>query len=273
MHAATLALGALLTSTLLATGCGGGREPVAEDPRNATIPLAGEHQATPPPAGFIDAPLATLPAGGGPRMSDGEAAQDDDVGGPAAAPVPDAPLPGGPAQRMSFFVSSEGTGDKGGDLGGLAGADAICQRLATAAGRGTRTWHAYLSTSKENARDRIGKGPWLNAAGKQVSVSPAELVRSGVGVRYALDELGRRIDFKNAHDIFTGSKPDGTFGGASCKDWTSSSPADRALVGHADAKDPMNQWDHWSSTHETHGCDREGMQSTAARGHLYCFAQ
>ena len=45
------------------------------------------------------------------------------------------------------------------------------------------------------------------------------------------------------------------------------------MVGHADAKDPMNQWDHWSSTHETHGCDRASMQNTAARGHLYCFAQ
>jgi len=36
---------------------------------------------------------------------------------------------------MSFFVSSAGSG-KGGDLGGLQGADAHCQKLATAADAG-----------------------------------------------------------------------------------------------------------------------------------------
>ena len=77
---------------------------------------------------------------------------------------------------MSFFVTSAGSG-RGADLGGLAGADALCQRLATAAGAGGRTWRAYLSTPPTfagantpavpavNARDRIGKGPWYNAWG------------------------------------------------------------------------------------------------------------
>jgi len=264
------ALGALamVAASLLACACGPGAQPVAADPRNATVPLVGEHQVTPPPTAVSDAPLTTLPGGAGPRMSDGESSR---VTAPDA--VAEAPPVGAPVATMSFFVSSAGTGDKGGDLGGIAGADALCQNLATAVGRGSRTWRAYLSTSKENARDRIGKGPWVNAAGKQVSSSAAELSRSGVGFSYALDESGKRIDFKNAHDIFTGSKPDGTFGGASCKDWTSNAPSDKALVGHADTKDPTNQWDHWSSTHETHGCDRASMQSTAARGHLYCFAQ
>src|ERR1700675_2711412 len=53
----------------------------------------------------------------------------------------------GPARRtpMTFFVTSVPIGD-GGNLGGLAGADAHCQVLATAVGAGNRTWHAYLST-------------------------------------------------------------------------------------------------------------------------------
>src|SRR6202035_504676 len=73
---------------------------------------------------------------------------------------------------MTFFVTSEGPG-KGGDLGGLAGADAHCQKLAAAVGAGGKTWHAYLSSNTTaanpgatvNARDRIGKGPWQNAKG------------------------------------------------------------------------------------------------------------
>ena len=68
---------------------------------------------------------------------------------------------------MTFFVTSNGPG-KGGDLGGLAGADAHCQMLAAAAGQGNRTWRAYLSTqgaNAVNARDHIGKGPWHNNSG------------------------------------------------------------------------------------------------------------
>src|SRR5688572_32127907 len=87
----------------------------------------------------------------------------------AAAAMLAVALPGASAQDnpMSFFVTSAGPG-KGGDLGGLEGADAHCQALAEAAGAGGKTWRAYLSTSGEgavNARDRIGSGPWVNAKG------------------------------------------------------------------------------------------------------------
>src|SRR5690349_11304945 len=79
-----------------------------------------------------------------------------------------AQAPGPQPHPMSFFVTSVGLG-KGGDLGGLAGADAHCQQLAAAVGAGNLTWHAYLSTQARpgqlavNARDRIGKGPWYNS--------------------------------------------------------------------------------------------------------------
>ena len=75
---------------------------------------------------------------------------------------------------MSFFVTSVGIG-KGGDLGGLEGADRHCQQLAQAVGAGGRTWRAYLSTQAEggqaavNARDRIGRGPWQNAKGIEIA--------------------------------------------------------------------------------------------------------
>ena len=82
--------------------------------------------------------------------------------------------------NMSFFVTSAGSG-KGADLGGLAGADQICQGLAQSAGAGNRTWHAYLSTQAAdgqaavNARDRIGRGPWQNAKGVVVAKDADEL--------------------------------------------------------------------------------------------------
>ena len=79
--------------------------------------------------------------------------------------------------NMSFFVTSTGPG-KGADLGGLAGADKHCQTLAQAAGAGGKTWHAYLSSQgagAANARDRIGKGPWMNAKGMVVAKDVAEL--------------------------------------------------------------------------------------------------
>ncbi len=81
---------------------------------------------------------------------------------------------------MTFFVTSSGIGD-GANLGGLAGADAHCQKLATAAGAGNRTWKAYLSTSAAdgkpavNARDRIGTGPWHNSAGTMIARDLAQL--------------------------------------------------------------------------------------------------
>ena len=84
---------------------------------------------------------------------------------------------GGPPPPMSFFVTSVGIG-RGGNLGGLAGADAHCQSLAAAAGRGNVTWHAYLSTqgpNAVNARDRIGNGPWYNQRGQMIAPSVAEL--------------------------------------------------------------------------------------------------
>src|SRR5580692_3407012 len=79
-----------------------------------------------------------------------------------------------PSPMMSFFVTSEPISD-GGNLGGLAGADAHCQKLATAAGAGNHTWHAYLSTQARpgqpavNARDRIGTGPWYNVKGEMIA--------------------------------------------------------------------------------------------------------
>ena len=87
-------------------------------------------------------------------------------------------MPGG--TPMTFFVTSEPVGD-GGNLGGLAGADAHCQDLAETVGAGDHTWRAYLSTQARpgepaiNARDRIGTGPWYNFDGVMIARDVAHL--------------------------------------------------------------------------------------------------
>ena len=137
-------------------------------------------------------------------------------------------------QQMTFFVTSANPG-KGGDLGGLAGADAHCKALATAVGAGNRTWRAYLSTqgaNAVNARDRIGKGPWRNAKGEVVAKDLADLHEGAAGLtkQTALTEAGAivngRGDTPNMHDILTGSQADGTAFPATedrtCGNWTRS---------------------------------------------------
>ena len=189
---------------------------------------------------------------------------------------------------MGFFVTSTGPG-KGADLGGLAGADAHCQRLAGAAGAGSRQWRAYLSTSAVgndqpavHARDRIGKGPWFNARGMLIARDVAQLhADNGITKATALDERGNPVkgrgDTPNEHDILTGSRPDGTaFSPApnlTCGNWTSSGDG-QAIIGHHDrtglVTDPWAL--SWNSSHQTRGCSQDALKTTGGAGLFYCFA-
>ena len=196
-----------------------------------------------------------------------------------------------PKQPMTFFVTSAGLGN-GGNLGGLAGADKHCQALATAAGAGNRTWHAYLSLSPAageaavNARDRIGQGPWFNAKGARVAQNVADLhgdtldqARMGNTLTRAtaLTEKGEPVkgfgENPNQHDILTGSKPDGTAytDGAdhTCKNWTSSGEGS-AQVGHHDRTGGPGV--SWNAVHPSRGCSQENLVSTGGNGYFYCFA-
>ena len=210
----------------------------------------------------------------------------------AQAPAGQRGLPAGPHPRSRCRSSSPASpkGD-GANYGGLAGADAYCQQLATAAGRGAPvTWHAYLSTQGAgavNARDRIGNGPWYNAHGqlrrprrrpaprrhdradarignafgKQLSLTEKKGIVNGVG------------DMPNQHDILTGSQPDGrayTDGmDHTCNNWTSNNMG-TAQLGHSDKQGGGNG--SWNSTHASRGCSQENLVSTGGAGLLYCFA-
>jgi hypothetical protein len=194
----------------------------------------------------------------------------------------------GQQSEMTFFITSAGSG-KGGDLGGLAGADQICELRAQSAGAGGKSWRAYLSTQGAgavNARDRIGRGPWQNAKGVVVARDVGELHGANkLSKQTALTEKGEMVngrgDTPNVHDILTGSQPDGTaFAGGddrTCGNWTKSGQG-AAMVGHHDRQglrdDDASK--SWNSSHPSRGpdggCSQNDLRSTGGAGLFYCFA-
>lgn len=185
---------------------------------------------------------------------------------------------------ISFFVTSVGSG-KGGDLGGLSGADAHCTALATVVGAGDRNWKAYLSTEEDgkrgvSARDRIGKGPWYNANGVLIAknITELHLYNRTITKETALNEKGELVngrgDKPNQHDILTGSMDDGTAyfpddKDHTCNNWTSSD-AGSAQVGHHDRHGGGNL--SWTSAHGSRGCSMSALAKTGGTGLFYCFA-
>lgn len=202
----------------------------------------------------------------------------------------DSPSGGGSSEpRVSFFVTSVGTGASGGNIGGLAGADEMCRSLADAVGAGDRTWRAYLSTSDEDARDRIGNGPWYNVRLQEVAADVESLHADGIprllwGDVDDPDEEGLVIDENGdlvplvEHDIITGSTIEGGVSeGRTCLDWTSASENEVAQVGHSDLAPPgvtIGGPDtlSWNSAHETVSCTEEGLAVRQGAGRFYCFA-
>ncbi|MDG2243986.1 MAG: hypothetical protein P8L66_10890 [Rhodospirillaceae bacterium] len=199
---------------------------------------------------------------------------------------------------ISFFVTSVGMGD-GANLGGLAGADTHCQKLAKAVGAEDRTWRAYLSTQATvderaiNARDRIGQGPWYNANGVRIAAhlgqlhgDTLELARKGnfINIRTAVTEAGDivpgevrivGVEARNQHDILTGTKPDGTAFtdtfDRTCSNWTSNREDGSANVGHHDRITSFTSQS-WVDAHPSRGCSQENLISTGGAGQFYCFA-
>ena len=180
---------------------------------------------------------------------------------------------------MSFFITSQGPGD-GANLGGLAGADAHCQKLARAAGAGGKTWRAYLSSGAVNARDRVGSGPWHNAKGVMIARDLAELhgdanrIDKQTGLSESGGVVNGRGDSPNMHDILTGSNADGTaIADKTCDDWTNNG-AGTAFLGHHDRKGLRDDAPSksWNSSHPSRGCGQDALRSTGGNGLFYCFA-
>ena len=193
---------------------------------------------------------------------------------------------------MTFFVTSVGLG-KGADLGGIDGADAYCQRLATGAGAGGKTWRAYLSTQAAdgkpaiNARDRVGRGPWQNFKGGAVATNVDDLHGAGnkMGMEVSLTERGQKLPgvgwAPNVHDVLTGSTIEGRAFPAgedrTCGNWTSSTRG-AAMLGHIDRTGLADTVEahSWNAAHPSRGaeggCSQADLRSTGGAGLLYCFA-
>ena len=187
-----------------------------------------------------------------------------------------------PAPPMTFFITSVGRGF-GGNLGGLRGADAHCQQLANAAGRGDRTWAAYLSAPGADgapvvhARDRIGAGPWHNARGVEIASSVEHLHSedNSLGLETALTEKGTIVS-PGRHDILTGSNADGTLArGArdtTCRGWTSHTEG-RAMLGHHNRSGGGQAPASWNSAHLSRGCSQAALRASLGDALVYCFAR
>jgi len=188
--------------------------------------------------------------------------------------------------EMSFFITSVGSGD-GANIGGVAGADAHCAALASAAGSRGKTWHAYLSAHASdnspnvNARERIGFGPWYNAKGIQVASNLNNLHSEfmDLGKANSVDENGDMVkgrgDTPNQHDILTGSTLDGRTvddgSNHTCNNWTSNDEG-TAHVGHFDRTGGGQNPTSWNSAHGSRGCSQDDLIGTGGNGYFYCFA-
>ncbi len=191
---------------------------------------------------------------------------------------------------MTFFVTSAGPG-KGADLGGLAGADAHCGKLAQAAG-GERQDLARLSqhpgrwrgqcarphrqgtvAERQGRRDRQER---RRSAQRQQQPHQADRTLSEKG-----EIINGRGDTPNRHDILTGSTADGRAFPAgedrTCKNWTSSTQGS-AMLGHHDREGLRDDAPSksWNSSHPSRGpdggCSQADLKSTGGDGLLYCFA-
>lgn len=198
-------------------------------------------------------------------------------------------------EKMSFFITSVGKGD-GANLGGLEGADAHCNSLASTAGS-SKTWAAYLSTSMVidrsdgqrkitngiSARDRIGSGPWYNAKGEMIAKDVDDLHSENVNIslQTALDENGNVVNGRgskpNKHDILTGSDSIGHFstsgGDSTCGNWTKNGEGS-AIVGHHDRAglNVSRNMTSWNSSHGSRGCGEADLPKSGGAGLFYCFA-
>jgi hypothetical protein len=191
--------------------------------------------------------------------------------------------------NMTFFITSTG-GPSGADFGGIAGADKHCQALAAKAGAGAKTWRAYLSVQGMggakaiNARDRIGKGPWVNAMGQQIAANLADLHspdKNMINEQTGYSENGRRVPGRtfvvNQHDILTGTLADGSAPppgkDLTCGNWTKSGDGS-AIVGHHDRMGLRDDAPSksWNSSHPSRGCSHPQLRASGGAGLLYCFA-
>lgn len=198
-------------------------------------------------------------------------------------------------ELFSFFATSHAALQResgnpdgfGGDLGGLAGADAICQSIAEFSSpcQKNKTWRAFLSTSEQDAIDRIGTGPWHDRLGRLLANDLEELLHD----RPENADPAIKDDFPNEdgvpnqypdgehvdnHQFLTGSDVDGrlfdqnigagticaeqwSIAAATCNDWTTNEEVGCPRVGHSWPRELSGV--NWISVWNEGGCAPGGV--------------
>ena len=190
-----------------------------------------------------------------------------------------------PKTKVGFFVTSEGSvstrntgtrvGFSGGNLGGIAGADAQCRTLAESAGLGSRTWKAFLYTTTEKPHDRIGTGPWYNIDKAKIGDDPDALENQESSLAFLAllkDEKGNAIRSAEHDILIGGNKKNGTAtANNTCNNWTDDSTTyGGGYVGHAGPNDRSDA-NQWLYAH-TVRCHPMNITGSAGAGKFYCFA-
>jgi hypothetical protein len=199
-----------------------------------------------------------------------------------------------------------------GDGAGLRGADKICTEIAELSmpGASRKQWHAFLSTTTVNAKDRIGAGPWYDRLGRLVAQDLTDLLRerpSGADALIVDDLPNERGEPNRAgsaegglddnHDVLTATDEQGNYdGGETCGDWTSTSASSSGGgggwppwgggfggpgLGHSW---PAQSGNSWMAAHGAHGCaagvnleqngpgSGDSVGAGGGYGGIYCFA-
>jgi hypothetical protein len=252
----------------------------ADDAAGATSTPEAAGPANAGDAGGATGSADTGPAGDAAGDAGRGGAPAADAGGGTGSPPDSGSGDGGvPSPLMNIFISSDTS--MTGNLGGLAGADMRCQRLATAVGQGSKIWHAYLSADSPvtNARDRIGAGPYYNALGAMVAADKTTLHARNGDPAVFVDEHGARINGQwngstgaaLQHDILTGSLRDGTLDvGFTCSSWTATTGM--SFVGHSDGMGPgMSMAAMYTPWNSSHMGQCANTQPGGGAGRIYCF--
>jgi hypothetical protein len=223
------------------------------------------------PAGDDDDDKSTTTTDGGSKTTNGNSSGSTPVD--AAPPIPE-------KSKMTFFVTSVPAGT-GGNLGGLDGADKQCQDLATAVNGQDHTWHAYLSATGTNAKDRIGPGPWQNQKGIVIAKDLIALHKQDGPIKseMLIDEKGAAVPLTGRY-ILTGSKLDGTPTKSNCTNWTTNQANQTVSLGDAQPEANPNLGAGWNfakinanlnNTDTTCALPAVGL-SPKTDGRIYCFA-
>jgi hypothetical protein len=147
----------------------------------------------------------------------------------------------------------------GGKIGGLAGADFLCQDLAESAGL-PGTYKAWLSDSTASPSTRFvrSKGPYVLVNGKRIADNWQDLTDGSLDIPINVTQTGSKA--ADSTSVWTYTKADGTAIDANtntCGNWA-------AATGDGDVGSDTSRNATWTDN---------GAAACNTGQHLYCFQQ